>query len=297
MTTVHIEELTKKFGGKVALDGISLTVEEGEIFGFVGHNGAGKSTFIHTITGVLPKSSGKITMLGEENLDNVKDRMGVMPDTANLYEYMKGVKFLKFMGELKDDKRTKREYVSLMEAVGLGAEGDKKIKDYSFGMRKKISIAQALLGDPDLIILDEPTSGLDPESSIKIRQLVKQLQQEGKTVFLTSHNLDEIEKISDRVGILKEGRIEKLGTPEELKNEKQEKITLAIRTTPALEKEDVDQMKKEVVFLQKEGVYTWLEVDSERLVPDISKAIIDSGKQLYEITPKKESLEDIFINT
>ncbi|WP_347860945.1 ABC transporter ATP-binding protein [Salimicrobium sp. PL1-032A] len=297
MTAVHIEELTKAFGAKKALDGISLTVEEGEIFGFVGHNGAGKSTFIHTITGVLPTSSGKITVLGEENLDNVKGCMGIMPDTANLYEYMKGVQFLKFMGELKNDKRTKKDYYSLMEAVGLGVEGDKKIKDYSFGMRKKISIAQALLGNPELIILDEPTSGLDPESSIKIRQLVKQLQQEGKTVFLTSHNLDEIEKISDRVGILKEGRMEKLGTPEELKNVEQEKLTVVIRTEPVLEKEDVLQMEADAVFLQKEGPNTWLEVETETLIPAISKAIIDSGKQLYEITPKKESLEDIFMNT
>src|SRR5699024_5363887 len=186
MEIISIYQLAKKFDIVEVLKGIDLSIHKGEVFGFVGHNGAGKSTFIHILTGIAKKSGGEFEILGipDTRLDEVKEKMGVMPDISNLYEHMKGLQFLTYMGELTGDKRNKQDYIQLMHDVGLEGAENKKIKSYSFGMKKKISIAQALLGNPELIILDEPTSGIDPESAIKIRQLVTKLQKEGKTILL-----------------------------------------------------------------------------------------------------------------
>src|SRR5699024_6693275 len=145
-----------------------------------------------------------------------------------------GIDFLRYMGDLAGDNYSKKYYISLMKDEGLEGAEKKKIKSYSFGMKKKISIAQALLGNPEIIIIDEPTSGLDPESAIEIRRCETKLQKNGKIIFVTSHKLDESEKISDRVGILSEGVMKKTGTPRELKTEAKEAIGLLIRTKPVL---------------------------------------------------------------
>lgn len=162
-----------------------------------------------------------------------------------------------------------------MKEVGLEDAAQKKIKSYSFGMKKKICIAQALLGNPDLIILDEPTSGIDPESTINIRDLVIKLKEEGKTVFLTSHNLDEIDKVSDRVGILSDGEIKKLGTPRQLKEGIAAGVTISVRTKPILQKNDIqklsEKMNTDIIFMEAKKDYTLLQVPSEEDLPEVSK--------------------------
>lgn len=299
---IQVENLTKNYGPTEVLKGINLTVRKGEVFGFVGHNGAGKSTLIHTLTGIINKTSGSFKMLGtpDSQLDKIKKRMGVMPDISNLYHHMRGINFLKYMGNLMGDKRTKEEYGELLKSVGLEGAGMKKIKSYSFGMKKKISIAQALLGDPELIILDEPTSGLDPESAIDIRKMVTKLQESGKTIFLTSHNLDEIERISDRVGILSDGVIRKLGTPRELKAEAEGGIGLSVRTKPALTAAKTLELSNKlgvaVTFVDTKKEYALLNVVSEEEIPILSKGLIESGVQLYEMKVEERSLEEVFMN-
>lgn len=303
MEIIKINQLKKKYGNTEILKGIDLTVHQGEVFGFVGHNGAGKSTFIHTITGIINKSSGSFEIMGipDSQLDQAKKRMGVMPDIANLYEHMKGIHFLRYMGRLAGDKRNKEDYESLMKEVGLEGSERKKIKSYSFGMKKKICIAQALLGDPELIVLDEPTSGLDPESAIKIRKLVTSLQERGKTILLTSHNLDEIDKVSDRVGILSDGNVKKLGTPRQLKEKTEASIRLSVRTNPVLCEEDIqglsEKLQIDVTFEEDKKDHILLRVASEEDVPALSKEIIASGVNLYELKMEQRTLEDVFMDT
>ena len=219
MYAIEVKNLEKQYQSKKVLKGINLTVNKGDVFGFLGRNGAGKSTFIHILTGITQKSKGNFEILGEsdQNLDVIKKKIGVMPDTSNLYQHMKTLDFLKYMAGLKDDKRNRQGLIDLLNQVGLFNVEKQKIKSFSFGMKKKISMAQALLGNPELIFLDEPTSGLDPESSIEIQELILRLKNEGKTIFLTSHNLNEIERICDQVAIMNEGRIVKIGTVEQLK--------------------------------------------------------------------------------
>lgn len=303
MEIINVVQLTKRYGATEVLKGINLTIHQGEVFGFVGHNGAGKSTFIHTLTGIINKSSGSFEILGisDKQIDKAKKRMGVMPDITNLYEHMKGINFLQYMGELVGDRRSKKDYQSLMKDVGLEGAEKKKIKSYSFGMKKKISIAQALLGNPNLIILDEPTSGLDPESAIKIRKLVTKLQEQGKTILLTSHNLDEIDKVSDRVGILSDGVIKKLGTPRQLKEETESGLSISVRTKPILGQSFIQELSKklemDVGFLDSKKEYTLLNVASDDDIPRLSRELINSGVLLYEMKVEQRSLEDVFMNT
>ncbi|ALX47682.1 ABC transporter ATP-binding protein [Lentibacillus amyloliquefaciens] len=303
MEMIKVNQLTKKYGATKVLKGINLIIYQGEVFGFVGHNGAGKSTLIHILTDIVNKSGGSFEMLGisDNHVNETKKRIGVMPDITNLYENMKGIDFLRYMGDLAGDNYSKKYYISLMKDVGLEGAEKKKIKSYSFGMKKKISIAQALLGNPEIIILDEPTSGLDPESAIEIRKLVTNLQKSGKTIFLTSHNLDEIEKISDRVGILSEGVIKKMGTPRELKTETKEDIGLLIRTKPVLTAANISKVSEaldmNVSFVDTQKDYTFLNVTSEDDIPKLSKEIMESGILLYELKVEERSLEEVFMNT
>src|SRR5690625_19467 len=300
---IEIKHLTKNFGRIDVLKGINFHVKQGEIFGLVGHNGAGKSTFIHTITDILRKSSGAIQMKGvsDQQINDIKQSIGVMPDVANLYEQMRGVQFLQFMGKLSGDERSKQDYEKLMQEVGLEDATKQKIKSYSFGMKKKICVAQALLGDPDILILDEPTSGLDPESAINIRHLIVNLQKQGKTILLTSHNLDEIDKISDRVAILSDGVIKKLGTPRQLKEEVATEINISVRTKPHLSSDYIHELSEKlnihINFIETREDFTWLQVSSEDHLPILSKEISISDYSLYEMKVEQRSLEDVFMNT
>lgn len=298
---VTITNLRKVYGSTEILKGIDLTIYPGEIFGFVGRNGAGKSTFIHTMTGIIHKSSGSFTMFGSTNeiTNDVKSKIGVMPDVSNLYDHMKGLTFLRYMGELAGDKREKKEYERLLADVGLEGAGNKKIRSYSFGMKKKICIAQALLGNPQLIILDEPTSGVDPESAIQIRELILRLKAEGRTIFLTSHNLDEIDKISDRIGILSKGIIKKVGTPEELRLANNQTVELFIRSQPKLVKENIlglsERHQIPISFIGNQKKYCHLSVEKETDIPILAEKLIRDGISIYEIKIKEASLENIFM--
>ncbi|SFL60131.1 ABC-2 type transport system ATP-binding protein [Gracilibacillus orientalis] len=300
---INVAQLAKRFGTTDVLNGIDLTIQEGEVFGFIGHNGAGKSTFINMLTGIINKSSGSFEIIGtsDQQLDDVKAKIGVMPDISNLYDHMKGIQFLRYMGKLAGDTRTKQDYIALMKDIGLEGAEKKKIKAYSFGMKKKISIAQALLGNPSLIILDEPTSGLDPESAINIRKLIVDLQQQGKTILLTSHNLDEIDKISDRVGILSDGKVKKLGTPDELKNNTSSELSVAIRTNPTLTSQKLAELSANwdfnVQFVTTKKKYVVVNVPHDNDIAKLSKELIHSGFQLFELRMEQQSLEDVFINS
>ena len=301
MAAIKIRQLKKRYGDTEVLKNITMDIYPGEIFGFVGHNGAGKSTLIHALTGITHASSGVFEILGfrDAQIDDAKKEIGVMPDVSNLYENMKGISFLKYMGDLAGSRLSKGDYISLMADVGLEGAEWKKIKSYSFGMKKKISLAQALLGNPRIIILDEPTSGLDPESAIKVRQLILKLKQQGKTILLTSHNLDEIEKISDRVGILADGVIKMIGTPSELKNN-EKLIQLKIRTKPMLLEPEIAYLNKqlalEINFSQTKDGYSVVTLRTEEDIPLLSKALIEADYLIYEIKIEQQSLEEVFLN-
>jgi ABC-2 type transport system ATP-binding protein len=212
-----------------ALKGIDLHVGRGEIFGFIGPNGAGKTTTIKLLLGILIPQKGQISMFGRSTLDP-KTRMtvGYMPEIANYYKYLTPVEILKMYGDIFGiEKKLINERIEiLLDIADLKEVSTRLMGTFSKGMMQKVSFAQALINDPDLLILDEPTGGLDPVSRKKMRKFLQDLRARGKTVFFSSHELSEVELISDRIGILHKGNVLGSGPVRDLMGDKEESQSL-----------------------------------------------------------------------
>ncbi|EPZ39472.1 hypothetical protein C289_0454 [Anoxybacillus ayderensis] len=302
MNIIEVHELKKRYKNVFVVKGVSFHVQNGEVFGFLGKNGAGKSTTVNMLTGICFPTEGKffINGISHQNMDEIKTCIGVMPDVSNYYLHMNAVEHLKFFAELKRIKMKKENIYDLLEQVGLKGHEKKKVGYYSFGMKKKLGIAQALIGSPKVIFLDEPTSGLDPESAFAIQNMIKCLSKKGLTIFMTSHNLHEVENICDRVAIMKDGLISKMGTIEELKKKGIEHIELLIKV-----KGDhhyaIHCLKKavnhEIVDIYNDGDYIYCSLHHEDAIPICVRILCEIGVNVYEINVKKRSMEDIFFES
>lgn len=217
---IEIISLSKSYGNKKALDNVSFSVKKGEVLGFLGPNGAGKSTTMNIITGYLSSTSGTVTVDGYDILDNpkeVKKRVGYLPELPPLYMEMTVEEYLDFVYDLKKVKgKNKKEHINAITAqVGIDNVYKRRISNLSKGYKQRVGLAQALIGNPEVLILDEPTVGLDPKQIIEIRNLIKELGRE-HTVILSSHILSEISAVCERVIIIKDGKIAAEDTPENL---------------------------------------------------------------------------------
>ncbi len=218
---IKITNLSKKFGKVTALNGLSLEIKEGELFGIVGPNGAGKTTIVRILCGALRPTTGTINVNGYDILHDpikVKSSIGYLPEEPNLYERLTARELLEFFGNLYDVKDLGERIKELLNFVGLTDRADYKISTFSKGMRQRLAIARTLLNDPPFLILDEPTMGLDPGSAKSIREFIYN-QKRKKTILLCTHYLDEAEELCDRMAILNYGKIVVVGTPDELKKE------------------------------------------------------------------------------
>ena len=219
---IHASDLTKFFGKSTAVDHISFDVREGEIFGFLGPNGAGKTTTTRMLTGVIPPDAGTAMILGHNIRSEpvlAKQGFGVVPETSNAYTDLTAWQNLMLMGELYGLLRTRAEQRSsdLLSMVGLLERKDQKVQAYSKGMKQRLILAMALIHEPALLFLDEPTSGLDVQSTQMILSLLRDLNKEGTTIFLTTHNMEEANRLCHRVGIIRAGKIVAIDAPEKLK--------------------------------------------------------------------------------
>ena len=217
---IEVSHLTKKYGSRLAVDDVSFTVEDGQIYGLLGPNGAGKSTIMNILTGYLSATSGQVTVAGHplpEEADAAKACVGYLPEQPPLYPEMTVQEYLDFAAELKGVKKAERKEQVLKAArcTGLEAVLPRLIRSLSKGYRQRVGIAQALLGSPKLIILDEPTVGLDPAQVIEIRKLIRELGR-AHTVILSSHILSEVQAVCQKVLVLSKGKLAASGTLEEL---------------------------------------------------------------------------------
>ena len=207
MAAIELDGLTKHFGDVVAVDDLDLTVEEGEIFGFLGPNGAGKSTTIDIILDFIRPNAGRATVLGHdaqaESLD-VRRRTGVLPDAYHVYDRLTGREHLEFAIELK---ATDDDPIEMLERVNIADAAGRKAGGYSKGMKQRLMMAIALLGDPDLLILDEPSTGLDPNGAREMRDIIREENERGTTIFFSSHIMEQVEAVCDRVAIINRGRL------------------------------------------------------------------------------------------
>ncbi len=216
---IEIRDLTVRYAGKTAVDGLSFSVRQGEIFGFLGPNGAGKSSTIKAILGLVPPASGSVTVHGLPPSDpRSRAKVGFMPEEATYYRYLTPKELLSFYADVLGVERAAkaRRIAELLELVGLSSVASKPLHTFSKGMVQKVSLAQALLQDPDTLVLDEPTTGLDPLAKMQLRTILSELKGKGKTVFFSSHELSEAELLCDSVIVLKAGRALRTGTLKEI---------------------------------------------------------------------------------
>ena len=263
MPSIETHGLTKCFGDDVvAVDNLDLTVKPGEVFGFLGPNGAGKSTTINMLLDFVRPTSGEITVLGYDPQTNpraVRERIGVLPEATGFYDQDTARDHLRFVTAMK---RTNDDPDTLLERVGIGDAADRPVGGFSKGMRQRLGLAIALVGSPDLLILDEPLSGLDPSGARLLRDVVREERDRGAAVFFSSHIMDQVETVCDRVGIMHDGRLVAVDTIESLhaRSATHATISLSVETVP-------------------EGV-----TDELTALSGVSAAIIQNGSILVECT-------------
>jgi ABC-2 type transport system ATP-binding protein len=303
---ISVENISKRYPTKTAIEGMSFNVEKGEILGFLGPNGAGKTTTMRIITGYMPASSGTVRIDGFDVGDNPLDcrkRIGYLPENPPLYTEMTVAAYLRFVGKIKgvSSARLASEVDRVMDKVNITDVQQRIIAKLSKGYKQRVGIAQALLNDPPVLILDEPTIGLDPKQIHEVRELIKELA--GKhTVILSTHILPEVEQTCHRVIIIDHGKIVAVDTPQNLRNQAQatSRISLEVEgPAPAI----VSKLKSlsgvvEVRTMSESDGRVRFQVDSEvrqDVRGEMARAIVTSGWGLLELHSSVMSLEDIFI--
>ena len=299
MPIIETVQLSKRFGNRTVVNSVSLEVQSGEIFGFLGRNGAGKSTFINMLTGIIRPTSGSIRMFDSDTTsEEWKRRIGVLPDYSTFYDSLTAADHLHYFARVKGVSLTQQECNRLLAAVELEEHASRKAKTFSFGMKKKLGIAQALVGDPELLFLDEPTSGVDVESALHIQELLRSLHKQGKTIFMTSHNLNEVEKISTRIAIMKNGKIGSLGSLDELQSAHQKWRHVSVRHS-AFSAHEQATLRAFVEALGRSCVWGdgrfSLQVDDEQKVAALIRALVQARVDIYGVHVEEPSLEKIFL--
>ncbi|SDG18428.1 ABC transporter ATP-binding protein [Desulfosporosinus hippei] len=290
---IETHALTKKYGNKTACDQINLAVEAGQVYGFLGRNGAGKSTCIKMLTGLVFPTSGSGTVLGKPLGDvSARERMGYLPELFRYQDWMTGLDLLNFHAQLVKLKNKKDQIGRALKLVGLEGQEKYKVGSYSKGMQQRIGLACALLPNPQLIFLDEPTSALDPIGRKDVRDIIVALKKEGATVFLNSHLLSEVEAVCDSVTFIHKGTVVKSARMDELL---MNKISLTIRVKGMTE-DLLGTMHNQYQSLQilADGSLTATLKDYEE-IPALAAKLISHGLTLYELTPHRETLETVFM--
>ncbi len=294
MAIIEVKSLTKVYGQQVACRDICLSVEEGQIFGFLGPNGAGKSTLVKMLVGLVYPTAGEAVVAGYAPEDvRSRRQIGFLPENFRLYGWLKGRELVNFHAHLAglDHRAAKRSASAALELVGLAKEGEKLIANYSKGMQQRLGLAAALVGDPRVVFLDEPTSALDPLGRREVREILLSLKAAGKTVFLNSHLLSEVEQVCDRVSIINHGIVVADGKPHELQ---------AASTAVAIKLRDLPvvlavELQTKYPDLQLEGDLLTLRTSSPEEVADVVAKLAAQGCRIYEVTPHHNSLEDVFV--
>ena len=300
-TLIDTENLTKKFGDFIAVDNLTMHVKEGEVFGFLGPNGAGKTTTMRMLSCLISKTSGEGRVADydiNDEADSLKIRklIGLLPENFGLYNELTAYKNLDFYGKLYECSKQEREenIKRFLKMLGIWDKRDITIGTFSKGMKQKLAITRALIHDPEILFLDEPTANLDPESSKTVREFILELKKEKKTIFLNTHNLDEAQRICDKIGIFNT-QLRATGTPQEL-----EEAVWGNKTVIQLE-QVTDNILKSLFKLSPGNIQADNNkliidvVDPEKENPVIVDAIVNAGGQVQYVTRLSPTLEDAYM--
>lgn len=290
--------ITKKYGSQVAVNNVNMTIKKGDIYGFIGQNGAGKTTLIRLITGLIHKSGGEIELLGasgEAELNKVRTMVGSLIETPSFYTNMTARENLE-VSRLVRNIPGKKCIDDVLELVGLKDVEKKKVKNFSLGMKQRLGIANALMGNPKLLILDEPINGLDPMGIVEIRELLKKINKEkDMTILISSHILSELSELATTYGIISEGKLIEEITAKELSEKCRQYINLK-----------VDDTSRAVTLLERElGITDYEVLENKNIkvfsnldnVGEVNSMLSKSGVIVESISIKGENLEEYFMNT
>jgi ABC-2 type transport system ATP-binding protein len=293
---LSVRNVKKSIKNRLIIKGISFDVRAGEIFGFLGPNGSGKTTTIRMLVNLIRPSEGTITLCGydvQKEHNQALTHVGCIVENPELYSYLTGWENLEHFARMLPGITAQR-IQEVVDTVGLGARIHDKVKTYSLGMRQRLGIAQALLGDPKLLILDEPTNGLDPQGIKEMRDFIRRLAEGGLSLFVSSHLLSEIQQLCDRVAIISQGEVVYVGEVHSLISEAGN--TVVWRTDSAQRAKELFQSVQEVEILNKglddAEVHTRME---EGMVPEMNRRLCDAGIRVYSIEVKTPTLEDLFL--
>ncbi|HEY5885815.1 MAG TPA: ABC transporter ATP-binding protein [Pyrinomonadaceae bacterium] len=302
---VEIENLTKDYEvgflrkRKVrALDGLSLTVNQGEIFGFLGANGAGKTTTLKLLMTLIFPTAGKARILNRDISDvSMHRRIGYLPENPYFYDYLTAFEFLTFCGQIFGYSKTERinRANQMLARVRLDeSKWNTQLRKFSKGMLQRVGLAQAIINDPEVVFLDEPMSGLDPIGRREVRDLISELREEGKTVFMCSHILSDIEVLCDRVAIMKRGKLSHLGGLDDLQKQVSGVEVVVTGVTGDSLSRFLPKNRKLQLTASPAGLR--IEVPDEKDVDDVIRALRSAGGKLVAVQPLKQSLEELFLN-
>ncbi len=288
---LSINNLNKSYGKLIAVNNLSLSVERGQIFGFLGPNGSGKTTTLAILTDVVKANSGTFRWFGEKPTHHHRKRIGTILEQPLFYPYLTGFQNLQIVADIKQAPQS--QIMEVLETVNLDERASSRFSAYSLGMKQRLALASALLGNPEILILDEPTNGLDPQGIAYTRELILKIAEKGMTIIIASHLLDEIQKMCTHVCVLRKGTKLFDGPVDEVLNDKA-RIELA-----------ADNLTLLKIALEEMKLFTNIEVAKDKIIvraendilpADLNKLLMDRGIQLSHLSLKKKSLEEHFLD-
>ena len=297
-SAIEVKGLVKYYGDLLAVDHVDFDVRKGELFGFLGPNGAGKTTTVRILTGVMEADGGSAFVMGHRAGSlKAKQVASVVPEMANAYTDLPGWNNLMLMAELYgvQTKQARERSVSLLQALALQDRKDNLVKTYSKGMKQRLILCMALISDPDVLFLDEPTSGLDVQSARLIKDLLRDLNKDGKTVFLTTHDMDEASALCDRVAIINEGRIVAIDAPEKLRMATSSMHSVEVSFDDAVPPELLAQLPGVNTVKKRGDKYRLYTAHPGDLVVSLVNYSCSNGRKIVSLNTVAPSLEDAFL--
>lgn len=300
---IETKNITKDFDGFRAVDGLSLQVKKGEVFGFLGPNGAGKTTSINMMVGLLRPTSGQVLIMGEDMEKMDKASIGICPQELVLWDNLTCKESLKLMGDMYEVPKDvlKKRIQKLLDDLFLTDKANTVVSNLSGGMKRRLNLALAVIHEPEIVLMDEPSEGLDPQSRRVLWKYIRSLRDdEGKTVILTTHIMDEADRLSDRVAIIDHGKLLRLDTPENLKKEIGEgdvvEITLSDPKVNPEVMESLENMEHVLSVIEVDGIINLRALDAVSKLPQLMERVEKIGVRIADLSMRQNTLEDVFID-
>ena len=300
MNAIETHDLTRTFGDRTAVDHLNLTIPQGQVFGFLGPNGAGKTTTVRMLAAIIAPTAGTATVTGHtlsQDNSEIRRSVGILTETPGLYDKLTAMQNLVFFAGLYEvpEQRARQQAERYLKLMDLWERRDDKVGGFSKGMRQKLAVARALLHDPAVVFFDEPTAGLDPEAARTVHDFIRNLRSEGRTIFLTTHNLSEADALCDLIGVFRT-RLLTLGSPRQLRSR------LFGTGTIVTVSDDADKWTgtvKLLPFVQQvtaqDGTLSVALDDPDTMNPLLVQALVAAGAQVRYVQPSSHSLEDVYM--